>query len=330
MKEVVILADPEGKGYNFAKGIYTYLRMKRERNFPVNLTPFSTHHFKDGEFKVKLGSNVREKECFLVYDSNQPPIQWLALLVPTLSATKYSSPSKITIVFPYHRFDRQDRKDESRVNVTAADVAQMIEPYIDRGMTVDLHSPQIQSFYRKPFDNLYSFPTLMTHLKEQHPDLLEDIAIVSPDAGGAKRGEALVKRLTGQGIEAALVVGYKTRKRANEVEKVEVTGHVRNKNCLLIDDIIDTGETAIKTSHALKKKGAKKLFLYGTHGLFTEGKEKFGMFDAVMVSDTLKHEPSHNPGAINLEVVSLVSLFGEAIYRTIVGESLSALFDEVK
>ncbi len=325
MKEVVILADPVGKGYDFAKGIDSYLRMKRQRDFPVYLTPFSATYFKDGEFKVKLGENVREKECFLVYDSNQHPERWLAFLVPTLSAIRYSAPSGVTIVFPYHRFSRQDRKDESRVNVTSADIASMIEPYIDRGMTVDLHSPQIQSFYRKPFDNLYSFPTLMTHLKQNHPDLLEDIVIVSPDAGGAKRAETLIKRLTQHGIEATLVVGYKTRKRANEVEKVEITGDVRGKNCLVVDDIIDTGDTIIKTGQTLRERGAKKLFVYGTHGLFTEGTKKFSIFDRVMTSDTLQHET-----AKNLEIVSLIDLFGEAIYRNIMGQSLSALFNEAK
>lgn len=325
MKDVVILADPGGKGYDFAKGIDRYLRMKRQRDFPVYLTPFSAAYFKDGEFKVKLSENVREKECFLIYDSNQHPERWLALLVPTLSAIRYSAPLGINIVFPYHRFSRQDRKDESRVNVTSADIASMVEPYINRGMTVDLHSPQIQSFYRKPFDNLYSFPTLMTHLKKHHPGLLEDIVIVSPDAGGAKRAEALIKRLTQHGIEATLVVGYKTRKRANEVEKVEITGDVRRKNCLIIDDIIDTGRTLIATGCALKKKGAKKLFVYGTHGLFTEGTKKFSIFDRIMTSDTLQHENSKN-----LEVVSLVGLFGEAIFRTVMGQSLSALFNEAK
>lgn len=323
MKEVVILADAEGKGYDFAKGIDSYIRSKRERNFPVYLTPFSTTRFKDGEFKIRLSSNVREKECFLIYDPNQHPERWLAFLVPALSAIKYSSPLSITIIFPYLRFSRQDRKDESRVNVTAADIASMVEPYIDRGVTVDLHSPQIQSFYRKPFDNLYSFPTLMHHLKNKHPALLEDIVIVSPDAGGAKRAEAVVKRLTQQGIEAALVVGYKTRRKANEVEKVEITGNVEAKNCLLIDDIIDTGDTMEKTGRTLREKGAKKLIVYGTHGLFTEGIQKFSIFDRVMVSDTLKHTMLEN-----LEVVSLIDLFGEAIYRTVMGQSLSALFNE--
>jgi len=322
MEEVVIIADSKGKGFDFAGGVYEYLLSRDGRQFPVSLVDIEKTKFKDGEFKVKIAENIRRKKCFLIHDSNKEPCEWFTELIFTLEAVAFSSPSEMNIIVPYMRYARQDRKDESRVSVNAKALADTISLYATRGMTVDLHTPQMQQYFKIPFDNLYSFPILINYLIKKHPDFLQNLVVVSPDLGGGKRAEGFVKRLSDKGIKAEVAFGHKTREKENEVAKTLIIGNVENKNCLIIDDIIDTGNTLIKTAQALKEKGVGKIFAYGTHGLFSGGIEKFRDFDKIMVSDTLKSSFSEN-----LEVVSLVSLFGEAIYRTVIGESLSVLFE---
>jgi ribose-phosphate pyrophosphokinase len=325
MEEVAIIADFEGKGFDFAKGVYNYLKSKENREFSVSLINVQRAVFRDGEVKLKIADNVRNKKCFLIHDSNKHPFEWFTELVFELEAMGFSSPKEVNIVLPYTRFARQDRKDESRVSVNAKALADVVSLYADRGMTVDLHTPQIQEYFQIPYDNLYSLTSLLNHLQKKHPDFLKDIVIVSPDLGGGKRAEYFVKRLHERGITADVAFGHKTREKDNEVAKNVIIGEVEGKNCLVIDDIIDTGNTMAKTAEKLREKGANKIFAYGTHGLFTEGLEKFKVFDRIFVSDTLQ-----TPRADNIEIVSLINLFGEAIFRTATGQSLSDLFDSSK
>ncbi len=323
MEEVAIIADPQGKGHYFAKGIYDYLEKKGGRNFSVSLIDIDIVNFKDKEFKIKIKENIRGKKCFLILDSNKEPCRWLSELMFKLDAIKFSSPKELNLVLPYTRFARQDRKDESRVGVNAKVLANIVSLYASRILTVDLHAPQMQSYFNVPLDHLYSFPSLVNYLKKHHSEILKDLVVVSPDLGGGKRADSLVKRLACVGVDAWVVFGHKTREKPNEVAKNIIIGDVNNKNCLIVDDIIDTGNTLIKTAEKLKQKGAKKIFAYGTHGLFSEGFEKFGVFDKVLISDSLKKENIPE----NFEIVSLINLFGEAIYRVIIGESLSKLFE---
>ncbi len=322
MEEVAIIADSQGKSHYFAKGVYNYLKSKESNAFSVFLVDIERTMFKDGEVKLKITENIRNKKCFLIHDSNKEPNEWFTELVFKLEAMGFSSPKEVNVILPYTRFARQDRKDESRVSVNAKALADVISLYADRGMTVDLHTPQIQEYFSIPFDNLYSLTSLLNYLQKHHPDFLNDLVIVSPDLGGGKRADYFVKKLAQKGINADVALGHKRRSKANEVEEIVVIGEVEGKNCLIIDDIIDTGNTMIKTAERLKEIGAKKVFCYGTHGLFTDGTAKFRVFDKVFVSDTLKA-----PEDKNVEVVSLINLFGEAIYRTAMGQSLSVLFD---
>ncbi|MDD5191742.1 MAG: ribose-phosphate diphosphokinase [Candidatus Nanoarchaeia archaeon] len=322
MEEVAIIADSKGKGFEFAKGVYEYLKNKGE-GFSVRLIDIERTKFKDGEVKIRIGSNIRNAKCFLIHDSNKDPYEWFTELVFKLEAMNFSSPEEINVILPYTKFARQDRKDESRVSVNAKALADVISLYATRGMTVDLHNPQMQEYFSIPFDNLYSFISLVNYLKKNHPDIFQDLVVVSPDLGGGKRAEYLVKKLLNIGVKADVAFGYKTREKENEVARTVIIGEVKDKNCLIIDDIIDTGNTMIKTAEKLREIGAKKIFAYGTHGLFTGGTERFKIFDRVLVSDTLKA-----PETGNLEIVSLVKLFGEAIYRTVIGKSLSVLFGD--
>lgn len=325
MEEVAIIADSKGKGYDFARGVCDYLLKREGRSFSVKLIDIEKTSFKDGEFKIRIKENIRRKKCFLIHDSNKEPCEWLTELAFLLEAMTFSSPEEINVILPYTRFARQNRKEESRVSVNVKLIADLVSLYATRGMTVDLHAPGIQEYFSIPFDNLYSFPALIAHLQKNHPEFLHDLVIVSPDLGGGRRAESLVKRLEKQGIKAEVALGHKRRERENVVSNIVIIGDVAGKNCLIVDDLIDTGGTLIKTAGVLKEKGAKKIYAYGAHGLFTDGTEKFSGFDKVLVSDTLKVDAREN-----FEVVSLVNLFGEAIYRTVIGESLSVLFDDRK
>jgi len=322
MEEVAIIADSKGKGHYIASGVYYYLMSRENRNFSVDLIDIEKTTFKDGEFKVRIAENIRRKKCFFIHDSNKEPSQWFTELIFVLNAISFSSPSEVNVIFPYTRFELQDRKDESRVSVDVKAVADIVSKYATRGLTVDLHAPQVQEYFSIPFDNLYSYPSLINYLKKNHPEILNDLVIVAPDLGGGARAEGFVKRLSRLGINADVALGHKTRSRPNVVDKMILIGNVEGKNCLILDDIIDTGNTMVKAGELLKESGAKRVFAYGTHALFTEGIAKFKVFDKILVSNSL-----HLDAFENLEVVSLINLFGEAIYRTIIGKSLSVLYD---
>ncbi|MEK6918517.1 MAG: ribose-phosphate diphosphokinase [Nanoarchaeota archaeon] len=323
--DAAIIADPNSKGYDFAIGVYNHLLYKPKRDFEVDLVTVKREDFKDGEFKLRIAKNVRRRQCYLIHDSNKSPSDWYTELNFVLDALKFSSPEEINVVLPYTRFARQERKDESRVSVNAKALAKMISTYADRAMTVDLHNPAMQGFFDIPFDNLYSFPTLIDYLGSKHPLIFEDLAVVSPDMGGAKRVRSLAKRLRASGLEVNVAIGDKIRLKDNVVDKVVIIGDVKDRNCLIVDDMIDTGGTIAMTEASLRENGAKSVYAYGTHGLFSAGLERFSTLDKLFVSDTLV-----NSGSPNLETISLIPLFGEAIYRTIKGDSLSALFDSVE
>lgn len=318
----MIIADSFGRGYGFARGVYNYITLKEDRDFEIILSDIKRTDFKDGEFKLRIVRNIRRKKCFFIHDPNKDACRWVADLLFVLEAMRFSSPEEINVVLPYTRFARQDRKDESRVSVNANAIAGMITRYADRGMTIDLHSPQIQEYFGIPFDNLFSSPVLVNYLLENHKELLDNLVIVSPDEGGAKRAGSFQKRLSREGVNAELAICYKRRSGEDVVGEMRVMGEVKGKNCLLVDDIIDTGGTMVESAKVLRGKGANKIAAYGTHGLFVEGFEKFEVFDNVLTSDSLFNESKGN-----LEVISLVDLFGEAIYRTVVGQSLSGLFE---
>jgi len=320
MEGAVIISDSQGRGHYFAKGIYNYLEGKEKRDFPLSMADIERTEFADGEYKLKITENVRRKACFIIQDPNKESTRWFTDLVFTLEAMRFSSPSEINVVFPYLRFSRQDRKDESRVGVSSKAVADVTSWYADRGMTCDLHAPQIQEYFSIPFDNLYSSLFLIDHLQARHPKFLENLTVVTPDQGGGKRAESLLKRMWGRGIDAEMAIGYKGRGEGGEVEVLKIMGDVKGRNCLLVDDIIDSGTTLIKAKNGLKKAGARAVAAYGTHGFFTKGMSGFKGFHSVMTGDTLCR-PNQD-----VEVVSLTNLFGEAVYRTIMGDSLSGLF----
>ncbi|MBS3074667.1 ribose-phosphate diphosphokinase [Candidatus Pacearchaeota archaeon] len=323
-KGVAIIADPNGRGYSFAKGIYNNISERPGRDFDIKLIDMEVKKFKDGEFKVRIKDNIRGRRCCFIHDSNNNPADWYVQLEFAIQAMRFSSKNEVNVIIPYTRFARQDRKDESRVSVNMKALAKMISQYADRIMTVDLHNSTTSSFFEIPCDELSSAPSVVDYIVKNHKEILNNLIIVSPDAGGAKRAVDFSERFERYGFKPEVAIGYKTRKEAGKVEEVRIIGEVEDKNCLIVDDIIDSGGTLLMTLEELKRRGAKNVSAYGTHGIFSKGTKALSGFDKIFVSDTLNVEKN---GDLNIEIISLVSLFGEAIYRDITGQSLSVLFD---
>jgi ribose-phosphate pyrophosphokinase len=314
--DYAIVADPKGPGWRFANSVFQDLKKRSEK---YKLHEVEVTRFRDGEIKPRIQQNIRGKTCFFLHDSSKKPSDWLTELLLINQAIHKSSPESIIDVIPYLLFSRQDRKDQSRVPISAAAVANTIDLYADGVVTVDVHNPAIDGFYNKRFDNLHSFPRVVEYLKNNKDISRENTIVMSPDAGGAARAESFAKRL---GIEG-VVIGYKTRKEAGEVNQLKISGDVRGKDVFIIDDIVDSGGTLVKASQVARDKGASKVYAYCTHGLFTKGTDHVtDKFDKFFIGDTIYQKPNER-----LEVISLAPLFAETIYRMSHGESLSALFE---
>ena len=270
--------------------------------------------------KVKIKENIRRKNCFFIHDSSLSPAEWLMQLIFANETMKNSSANEIIDVLPYIKFSRQDRKDESRVSINAKAIADVIGLYANRILTLDAHFTQIQGFYRIPLDNLYSSNVLLDYLTVKHKDFLNNLTIMSPDAGGASRAKAFATKL---GVKD-IVVGYKYRRGEGEVSEFKIIGEVQDKNILIVDDIVDSGNTLIEATKKLKGEGARKVYSYCTHGVFSENaRERISkVLDLMIVSDSI-YQTKYD----KIEVIPLADFFAEAIYRTNEGLSLSELFE---
>jgi len=311
-----ILANPNSSSWDFAFSVYQILSQKTDK---FELNKVFINKFRDGEIKPKIEKNVRNKSVFYIHDSNQDPKEWFTVLALVNQTLKYSSAKEINDVLPYLRFSRQDRKDETRVPISAKVVADTISLYADRAISLDIHNPAIQGFYTIPFDNLYSFPFVVQSVKNKINFDPENTVVMGPDAGGAQKAAAFAKRL---GVDN-VAVGYKTREKPGEVKSLKILGDVNGKDVIIVDDIIDSGGTLINSAKALKENGANKIYVYCTHALFTKGTEELEkVFDLIIIGDTIKMKESEK-----IKIVPLAPLFAEAIYRISEGESLSELFD---
>jgi ribose-phosphate pyrophosphokinase len=311
-----ILADPKGNAWEFANTIFEDLR-KRSSKFELN--EINVKQFRDKELKLKIKDNVRRKNCFFIHDSSKPPAEWFLELAMANEALRSASANEIVDVLPYMKFSRQDRKDESRVAVNARVLSEMLSIHANRILTIDTHCAQLPSFYRIPFDNLYSSKILFEYLKKNHSNVLENAVVMSPDAGGTSRARAFASIL---GIEN-IVIGSKYRKKEGEISEFKVVGELKGENVLIIDDMIDSGGTIVEAAKAVRKLGARKVFGYCTHGLFSKGKKELSStLDKLFVTNSIP-QPAHE----KIELIPLEELFAEAIFRTSEGLSLSQLFE---
>ena len=319
MYKCSIIANPEGNAWKFAQEVYEKLK---GRDGKYELNEVEVKRFRDGEIKPRIRENIRRKNCFFIHDSSLSPSEWFLQLDLVNETMRNSSAQEITDVLPYLKFGRQDRKDESRVSISSKAVADMISKYANRVLTLDVHNPSIGGFYSIPFDNLYSFMTVIDYLNKNHSGFFDNAVIMSPDTGGAKRARSFAKRANVK----RMAVGDKNREEDGEVKSIQVIGNVKGRDVFMVDDIIDSGNSIVQACEAVRKRGGQKVYAYATHGLFTEGVDRLTKcLDMLVVGDTCLTKEARERK--DLVVVSFADLFAKAIYRINEGESLSALFD---
>lgn len=277
--------------------------------------------FSDGEILVEIGENVRGRDVYVVQSTSSPANHNLMELLVMVDALKRASAARINAVVPYFGYARQDRKVAPRAPITAKLVADMMSVAgIDRLLTMDLHAGQIQGFFDIPVDHLYAAPVMLGEIRQQN---FSDLIIVSPDAGGTERARAFAKRL-----HAGLAIIDKRRSGPNVAEVMHIIGDVKGKDCVIIDDMIDTAGTLCAAASALQEQGAADVYACATHGVLsgpalqriTESPLK-----KVFVTDTIPTQEKLSQ-CDTLHSLSVSHLLAEAIRRTHNAESVSSLF----
>jgi ribose-phosphate pyrophosphokinase len=286
----------------------------------VPLGDAEVSRFSDGEVFVQVNENVRGTDVFVIQPTCPPVNDNLMELLVMIDAVRRASARRVTAVIPYFGFQRQDRKDQPRVPITAKLVANLITTAgADRVMTMDLHSPQIQGFFDIPFDHLYAAPVLVDHFMRHQ---VHDVAVVAPDIGSVKMARAYSKRLSG-----TLAIVDKRRPRPDAVEMMNVIGEVEDKNVIIFDDIVSTASTLVEAARAVREAGAREVYAACTHGVLCgDAVERIQASDVkeLVITDSIPHAPGTLPAKIRM--LSVAALLGEAIRRIHDEESLSSLF----
>ncbi len=290
------------------------------KNAGVPLSTIELKRFSDGENSVKLKDNVRGQDVFIVQSTCYPTNDHMIELLLIIDAAMRASAARITAVIPYFGYARQDRKVEPRVPISAKVIANIIQVTgANRVLTMDLHADQIQGFFDIPVDNLFATPITISYVGSLG---IKNLVVVSPDSGGVERARFFAKNL-----HAGLAIVDKRRPEANVAEVMNVIGDVKGKNCILVDDMADTAGSISKAAAALRDYGAEDVYCLFTHPVLSgdaRSKIQAGRFKEVICTNTipLKEEKRMD----NLTILSVGSLFGEAIRRIHNGESVSSLF----
>ncbi len=283
--------------------------------------------FKDGEVFVEIQENVRGEDVFVIQSTSNPANNHLMELLIAIDALTRASASRITAVIPYFGYARQDRKAGPRTPISAKLVANLITTAgADRVLTVDLHAGQIQGFFDIPTDNLYAVKEFEKRLREIHNGDLGDVTVVSPDVGGVVRARALAKRLK----DRPLAIVDKRREGPGQSEVMNIIGDVAGRDCIIFDDIADSGGTLCNAAEALIDKGAKSVAACVTHGVLSDRAEnrimKSDALTRLLISDSIEARPEV-ADCPKIEQVSIATLLAEAIRRIANEESVSSLFD---
>ncbi len=287
----------------------------------IELGSITVDRFSDGEINIEILENVRGKDVFIIQSTCAPTNDNLMELVVMADALRRASAGRITAVVPYFGYARQDRRVRSaRVPISAKVVADMMAIVgINRVLTVDLHADQIQGFFDIPVDNVYATPVLLEHI-----DLSKNLTVVSPDVGGVVRARAVAKRLN----DADLAIIDKRRPKANESKVMHIIGEVSGRDCIIVDDMVDTAGTLCQAAKALKEHGASSVVAYCTHPVLS-GKALDNLedsdLDKLYVTDTIPLSDE----ALNCHIIHPISMTGilaEAIRRVNEEESLSSMF----
>ena len=290
----------------------------------VTLGRAKVGRFSDGEVMVEIFENVRGRDVFVLQSICQPTNDNLMELLVMVDGLKRASAGRITAAIPYMGYARQDRRPSSaRVPITAKVVANMLTTVgVDRVLTMDLHSEQIQGFFDIPVDNIYSGPVLLSDVWKKN---YEELVVVSPDVGGVVRARALAKRL-----EADLAIIDKRRPRPNVATVMNIIGEIEGRHCVIIDDMVDTANTLCEAAAALKKRGASKVMAYCTHPVLSgTAIERISNseLDELVVTDTIPLREDAK-ACKRIRVLSIAGLFAETVRRISADDSVSSLFVE--
>ena len=297
-----------------SKNIAKYLKSK--------LVNSSIRKFSDGEIYVEINENIRGNSIFIIQSVSSPANDNLMELLLSIDALKRSSAKNITAVIPYFGYARQDRKVVPRTSISAKLVSNLItQAGADRVVTVDLHAGQIQGFFDIPVDNLFATPIFARHIKKKIKS--KKIICIAPDVGGTERARALGKLLN-----VGLAIVDKRRPKPGQSQVMNIIGDVKDKTCVIVDDIIDSGGTIVNAAKALKARGAKEVYVYITHGVLSGDavkKIKNSVIKNLVITDTIdNNEKTKN--VKNIEVLPISALMGEAIKRISNSTSVSDLF----
>jgi len=281
--------------------------------------------YSDGEVAVEIRQNVRMRDVFVVQSTCAPTNDHLMELLVMVDALKRASAERICAVIPYFGYARQDRRPRSsRVPITAKVVANMLQAVgVAQVLTMDLHADQIQGFFDIPVDNIYATPVLLADLRQKN---YADLTVVSPDIGGVVRARALAKQL-----ECDLAIIDKRRPRPNESDVMNVIGDIDGRNCIIMDDMIDTAGTLVKAAEVLKQRGAKSVHAYCTHPVFSGAAlERIGsgnVLDEVVVTNTIALGAAA-AACTKIRQLSVAALMAQTMQRISTGNSVIGLFSE--
>ena len=298
------------------------LSQKISKFLKNRLVNSSIRKFSDGEIYIEINENIRGNSIFVIQSVSSPANDNLMELLLCIDALKRSSAKNITAVIPYFGYDRQDRKVVPRTSISAKLVSNLIaKAGADRVVTVDLHAGQIQGFFDIPVDNLFATPIFARHVKKKIKT--KNLICIAPDVGGTERARALGKLLN-----VGLAIVDKRRPKAGQSQVMNIIGDVRGKTCVIVDDIIDSGGTIVNAAAAVKKRGAKDVHVYVTHGVLSGGAEnkiKKSNIKNLVITDTIDNAAKVK-NIKNIEVLTISNLVGEAIKRISNSTSVSDLF----
>ncbi|MDO6476197.1 ribose-phosphate pyrophosphokinase [Alteromonas sp. 1_MG-2023] len=308
----------------FAGNAVPELAHKVAERLYTKLGNASVGRFSDGEISVEIHENVRGSDVFIIQSTCAPTNDNLMELIVMIDALRRASAGRITAVIPYFGYARQDRRVRSaRVPITARVVADFLSNVgVDRVLTIDLHAEQIQGFFDVPVDNAFGTPILLADMVQR--DFVDPI-VVSPDIGGVVRARATAKLLN----DAELAIIDKRRPKANVSQVMNIIGDVKGRDCIIVDDMIDTGGTLAKAAEALKNHGARKVYAYATHAIFSGNAPKNlkeSVIDEIIVTDSIPLSKDMQATG-KVKQLTLSEMLAETIRRISNEESISAMFE---
>jgi ribose-phosphate pyrophosphokinase len=296
-----------------------------QNNIAFNEIEAGITKFKDNEIFANIQSNVRNEIVFVVHSANHTPNDDIMEFLIVVDALKRASAKEIIAIIPYFYYARQDRKSELRSPITAKLYANLLESAgVNKIITMDLHVSQIQGFFNIPVDNIYFWPAVVEDLQLKFKDLSNTV-VTSPDVGGIMRARSLAKKINTQ-----IIIIDKRREKPGTSEVMNIIGDVNGKDCIIFDDILDSGGTLCNAAEAIMQKGANSVVSYITHGIFSSNavdRIESSAIQNIYVSDTINNQNITNNKATKIKVISSGGIFANVINQVVMGRSISKIFN---